>query len=246
MAKQKKELDETELEEDLSTEDGQQEKPRKKGKLIGIIITAFILALLVAILGFNVGGIRDKYIRKPLEKVPIIKNLLPPLKNEEENGKESEEELSQEQKQIEALTQEIKTLNEEIDRLKVFETNQNQFKTDKEQFDRLVALNDPKAYSSFYEKVSPENAEKLYKEAVSKVSLDKEFKEYISTFENMKKDAASKILEELVLTDIDLVTTILQNLTSLKRADILSAMDPQNAATITKLLSVEKTEEKTT
>ena len=101
----------------------------------------------------------------------------------------------------------------------------------------MVALNDPKAYSSFYESIAPENAEELYKQAVNKEVTDKALKDYIQTFENMKKDAATKILEELIITDMDLVITILQNLSSEKRSEILSTMDPKNAASCSKLLS---------
>lgn len=243
MAKKTKNKEPEELEENIEIEEDEESSSSKKGKFIFIIIFAFILAVLVAILGFNAGGIRDKYLRKPLEKIPIIKNLLPPLNNDSE--KIQDEELSEDKKAIQSLTEEIKNLNAEIDRLKTFEQSQNQFKVDKEQFDKLIALNDPKAYSSFYESISPENAEKLYKEAVSKANIDKSFKEYISTFENMKKDAASKILEELILTDTDLVITILENLTSVKRAEVLSTMDPKNAATATKLLSVDNSEQTT-
>lgn len=242
MAKNKKNKSSEELDEELELEndsnEGSSKGSSKKGKFIGAIIFALILAILVAILGFNAGGIRDKYLRKPLEKIPIIKNLLPPIKKDES----IEEEISEDEKAINSLTEEIKNLKTEIDRLKTFELSQNQFKIDKEKFDKLIALNDPKAYSTFYESISPENAEKLYKEAVVKANLDKDFKEYISTFENMKKDAASKILEELILTDTDLVITILENLTSVKRAEILSTMDSKNAATATKLLSVDNSE----
>ncbi len=104
----------------------------------------------------------------------------------------------------------------------------------------MIALNDPKAYSSFYESIAPENAERLYQESIQKVDIDKQFKDYISTFENMKKDAAAKILEELIMTDMDLVITILENLSSTKRSEVLSTMDPKNAASCAKLLSPEK------
>lgn len=239
MAKKGKKDEDLDLvDEDLDEDDDDDDDddtPRKKGGcIIGIIIFTLIIATLVAILGFNAGGIRDKYLRPFLEKVPIVKNLLPPLK--EENQQE-EPQISKEQETINSLTQEIEKLNQEIKRLKEFENNQLQFKTQKEQFDKMIALNDPKAYSNFYESIAPENAEKLYQETIKKVEVDKEFKSYISTFENMKKESASKILEELLMTDTDLVITILNNLSSEKRAEILSTMTPKNAAACSKLLS---------
>lgn len=238
MAKKNKELiEENEEFEDEYSEDNDEQKPKKKkGCLIMTIISVFIISVLVAILGFNAGGIRDKYLRGTLEKIPIVKNLLPPLE-QNENGEGLTENISEEQKTIDSLTQEIQNLNAEITRLKAFEENQLKFKAEKEEFDRMIALSDSKAYSAFYESIAPENAEKLYKEAIGQANIDKNFKDYISTFENMKKDAASKILEELILTDMDLVITILQNLSSTKRSEILSTMDSKNAAAVTKLLS---------
>lgn len=232
MAKKELEEDLDLVDDDDDDEDDDDSTGKKRGCLIMFIISSLIIITLVAILGFNAGGIRDKYLRSTLEKIPIVKNLLPPLKEEIEEDK-----ISPEEEKINSLTTEIENLNKEIKRLKEFEANQLKFKAQKEEFDRMIALNDPKAYSSFYEGIEPENAEKLYKEATQKVELDKEFKNYISTFENMKKDAASKILEELLTTDTDLVITILKNLSGTKRSEILSTMDSKNAAVISKLLS---------
>ncbi len=236
----KKELEEdldlVDEDDDDEDEDDDGSTGKKRGCLIMFIISSIIIITLVAILGFNAGGIRDKYLRSTLEKIPIVKNLLPPLKEPEIE----ENKISPEEETINSLTSEIEKLNEEIKRLKEFEANQLQFKAQKEEFDRMIALNDAKAYATFFEGIEPENAEKLYKEAVQKVELDKEFKNYISTFENMKKDAASKILEELVTTDTDLVVTILKNLSGTKRSEILSAMDSKNAAAISKLLYPKK------
>lgn len=226
-----------ELENYDSYDENEPKKKSKKGCLIMFIISIIIIAILVAVLGFNVGGIRDKYMRPVLEKIPIVKNLLPPIEDTTEGEDNNKEKLSEEQQTIEALKKEIESLNAEIKRLKEFETAQLQFKAEKAEFDKLIALNDPKAYSTFYESILPENAQKLYQEAVGQVQNTKEFKDYIATFENMKKDAAAKILEELIMTDMDLVITILDNLTSTKRSEILATMDPVNAASCTKLLS---------
>lgn len=237
--KPKNEKDELNLiDEDIDDEDDDIEDNggKKGGCLLKLIIAIIIIALPIVLVSLNVGGVRDNYLRPVLEKVPIVKNLLPPLESETDANVE-EQPLDENQERIDALTKEIEDLNKEINRLKEFENAQLQFKADKEQFDKMVALNDPKAYSSFYESIAPENAEELYKQAVNKEVTDKALKDYIQTFENMKKDAATKILEELIITDMDLVITILQNLSSEKRSEILSTMDPKNAASCSKLLS---------
>lgn len=239
--KAKNEQEDIELLDEETEEDNENEKkPKKKGKgcLITIIIVIIVLVIPIILISLNVGNIRDKYLRPGLEKIPIIKNLLPPL---DENAQEEENiPVDEKQQTIDALTKEIEELNKEIGRLKEFENAQLKFKTEKEEFDKMIALNDPKAYSSFYESISPENAQELYKQAITKDVADKKFKEYIQTFENMKKDAASTILEELIVTDMDLVIDILQNLSSEKRSEILSVMDPKNAASCSKLLAPEQ------
>lgn len=222
------------IEQDTEDEDTDEPKKKKGGCLLKLLIFLIIIAIPIALISFNVGNIRDKYLRPGLEKIPIIKNLLPPL----EEGETAEIEVVDEKQQtIDSLTKEIEELNKEITRLKAFEQAQLQFKAEKEQFDKMIALNDPKAYSSFYKSIAPENAEELYKQAISKEVTDKKFKEYIQTFETMKKDSVATILEELMVTDMDLVITILQNLSSDKRSEILSAMDSKNAASCSKLLA---------
>lgn len=240
MAKKNKKIKNEKEELELIDEeiDETENKPKKKkgGCLVKLLVFIIILAIPISLISFNVGNIRDKYLRPGLEMIPIIKNLLPPL---EETDAQYQDEIVVDEKQeiIDSLTKEIEELNKEIDRLEEFEKAQLQFKAEKEEFDKMIALNDPKAYASFYESIYPENAEELYKQAVSQEVSDKKFKDYIQTFENMKKDSAADILEELITTDMDLVITILENLSSEKRSEILSTMDPANAAACSRLLS---------
>ena len=225
------------IDEDI--DEGIENEPNKKGSgcLVKLIIAGIIFIIIVsipiAIIGFNVGNIRDRYLRPGLERIPIINNLLPPLEEEQIE----EQPVDEQQQTIDSLTAEIEELNKEIARLREFEQTQLEFRAEKEEFDRMIALNDPQAYANFYESISPENAEELYKQAINQEVMDKEFKDYIQTFETMKKDAATTILEELIITDMDLVITILDNLSSKKRSEILGAMDPQNAASCSRLLS---------
>lgn len=241
--KEQDDLDLVEEQDDLDDEDDDLEdndgKKKKGGCFFKLLLIIIMISLPIALIAFNVGGLRDK-VRPALEKIPVVKNLLPPI---EEGGQTLTEEIivDENQQMIDSLTAEIDELNKEILRLKEFEKNQLAFKKEKEDFDKMIALNDPKAYQAFYETIAPENAEQLYKEAVNKEVSDKRFKEYIQTFENMKKDAVATILEELIMTDMDLVITILDNLSSEKRSEILSAMDPKNAASCSKLLAPETT-----
>lgn len=212
-----------------------EKKPKKKkGCFITILIMAILIGVVVAIFGFNVGGIKEK-LRPTLSKIPIINKMI--SKEPEKNVTKEAEPQKQEDIQIEELNKQVIELNKEIERLKVFENSQVKFKEEKSQFDKMIALKEPKSYSTFYEQIAPENADKLYKEAIANDKQSKKLDDYMKTFENMKKDAASKILGELMLTDIDLVISILDALPSEKRSEILSTMDSKDAATCVKLLS---------
>lgn len=201
-------------------------------KVFGILI--LIIAVSVAILGFNVGNIRDTYLRSGLEKIPVVKNLLPPLEEEEV---ETVILPSAEELMIEELNSKIQELNAEIVRLSEFENTQLQFKQEKELFDEMIALEDPSAYSKFYELIEPELAKELYQEVVVQQNADAEFLNYVKTFENMKASSATPILEELASTDMELLLMIMNALTSEQRSNVLTNMEPQQAATISRLLS---------
>lgn len=239
-----------EEETEASTETSKKDKKKKdknkdgkkKRKLLPLLLFAIILGALVAILGFNAGNIREKYLRSTLEKIPVVKNILP--KSEEgadEYAGLSQEALASQARALDAknksleednkdLNEQIKNLNQEMTRLREIEANQNAFKQEKESFDKMIAENDPKAYSTFYESIEPDTAKEIYKEITQSSQKDKAEKQYTQTFESMKKDAAAKVLEEMMGTDMDLVVQILNDISSEQRANILGAMDPANAA----------------
>lgn len=231
---------------DKKSKKNKKDKKKKKGGIFKLIIFAVIFGLLVAVLVFNAGNIREKYLRGFLEKIPVVKNILP--EKQEEEGEDADEFsglsrealisqariLSGENKSLEeekaALNDEITRLNNEMTRLQEIEANQLAFREEKEEFDRMIAENDPNAYSEFYESIEPETAESIYREFLENSQTDAELKQYVQTFENMKKDAAAKVLEEMMGTDMNLVVQILNNISSEQRANILASMEAANAA----------------
>lgn len=227
------------------------DKKKKKGsgKIIGLFITAVVIAAIVWIFGFNGLGLREKYIFPFLRTVPIVNNIIPKAEEKDDEYKDKSrnaiisENISLKAK-IEKLEAEKDELNtkisddkKEIARLKIFETEQLKFRQDKKEFDEQIAGGDEISYKEFYEDIYPENAQEIYEKIVRGDVSSKEFKNYISTFENMKKESAAKILEKLIGSDMDLVVTILSNLSNDQRSNILSAMSPENAAACVKRLS---------
>ncbi len=231
----------------------QKKKKTKKGKkkIIFLIVLLVLLGLIVSVFVFNVFNVRDEYVYPILRDVPVVGNWIP----EEENGNENDEysgltkeqlivknkRLESEKKALEEdkknLTTRISESDKELSRLKELEANQLQFKAEKEEFDRRIAENDTKAYKDYYESIYPENADKIYREEVKQEAADKELKKYVQTFENMKKDAAAKVLEEMIGTDMDLVVRILNNIGSEQRGAILGAMESDKAAAAAKQMA---------
>jgi flagellar motility protein MotE (MotC chaperone) len=222
---------------------------KKKGKLVPLLMIFLIIGMSVAVLGFNAFNIREKYLRDTLKNVPVLKNLLSKtvedatvdetITTEQLQLKIDElQKLAEDNKNtIAMLTNSNNDLGLENKRLKDIEAQQVQFKKDKAEFDRLLALNDPAAYSAFYEKISPENAQNLYTQAKLTATEKQAIKKYTESFETMSADAAAGVMEEMVQTDINLVVLILKNIDSEQSGKILAAMDPVKAAKVVKRLA---------
>jgi flagellar motility protein MotE (MotC chaperone) len=205
-----------------------------------LFITAFIAGILYGAYRFNLFGMGNINFKSIREKLPIANNLILP-----DDSKPDAEELSL---KISELEGKIKSLEEEksdlekrnelyaqeVLRLKEFESQQLEFRAEKEEFDRMIASEKPSEYEKFYSQISPENAEIIYREIVGEISSSKEFKKYISTFQNMDESAAAGIFEKMVSTDIDLVVSILKALPAEQSASVLAAMKPESAAMATK------------
>lgn len=229
-------------------EKSRRKKGEKKGGALKIVIPLVLILIiggLTAVVVFNPLGLRDKYLSGILSRIPIVNNLVSP---EEDEPQESREELEANiaglTRQTESQALEIERLNDTVAaftaenrRLKEFEDAQTQFKTDKEAFDRQIALGNTTAYQDYYERVNPENAERLYQEAVGTAARAKELKNWVSTFNEMDEAEAAPILENLAATDMDLVVTILNNLNAEIRGAVLGKMTPQIASRIVKMMS---------
>ncbi len=245
--RQKQEEKERKRQEKLDKKAAKKEKKGKGGLIVPVLFLFLLFGALVAIFVFNTFNLRDKYLRPFLEKIPIVKNVLPAAEDVPTDEyaafdrAQFIDEITRLQKSLEDRDKEIKTVNDknaqftdEINRLKEIESQQLQFKADKEAFDKMIAENNPEAYSSFYEKISPENAQALYKEAVVAVQKSKEVTRYMNMIQNMDATSAAKMLEELVITDLNLVVNIINSIKPEIAAEILAGMTPKNAATVIK------------
>lgn len=226
-----------------------------------ILIVLVWLAIIAALIKFDVGGFGSTVLRPILKDVPGINKILPKPSEEEmekEVAESSEDDnqiatLSQAKEMIKGLQEENEKLNKnskslqeknddltkQVERLKVFEDSQNEFQIQKEEFyDEIVygkSAPDADTYIKWYESIDAANAEAIYKQLLSNQSVDAELKDLAKTYENMKPAEAAAVLEKM-RDDLDTVAEILQAMKADSRAKIMDQMDPAFAANVTKKL----------
>lgn len=226
-----------------------------------ILIIVVWLAIIAALIKFDIGGFGSSVLRPILKDVPVVNEILPEP-SEEQLAKEALEDAESDENQIATLSQakdmiaklqeeneklnkNNKTLKEEngdlskeIERLKVFEDNQNKFQSEKEEFYREIVYgeNAPDAdiYRKWYESIDAANAEAIYRQVISQQSADSDLKNVAKTYESMKPAEAAKVLEKL--GDLDTVAAILGAMKTDARAKIMDQMDETFAANVTKKL----------
>ena len=225
-----------------------------------ILIVVVWLAIIIALIKFDIGGFGSGVLRPVLKNVPVINKILP-TPSEEELAKEAEESgqedtvatlsqakeiIAQLQAENEKLNSTNKSLQEEnadlakqVERLKVFEESQNAFQAQKEEFynEIVYGQNAPDAdtYREWYESIDAAYAESIYRQVISNQSANSDLKDLAKTYENMKPAEAAAVLEKMS-DNLDTVAEILKAMKADSRAKVMDQMDPAFAANITKKL----------
>lgn len=226
-----------------------------------VILIIFVwLAILAALIKFDVGGFGSSVLRPILKDVPVVNKILPAASEEEKKAEEEENAddnkiatLSQAKAMIEQLEEENSKLTEnnkslketnddltkQVERLKVFEENQNEFQKQKEEFYNEIVYGenapDADTYIKWYESIDAANAESIYRQLISSQQSDSEMKDLAKTYENMKPAEAAAVLEKMS-NDLDTVASILSAMKADARAKVMDEMDPAFAANVTKKL----------
>lgn len=229
-----------------------------------VLIVAFIVLIWLAILGLliklDIGGFGSGVLYPVLKNVPVINKVLPDVTEEEaiesqfETLPDALEEINRLNEKIRELeadkdkntdsgeSEEILALREEITRLRTFEESQLDFEKLKTEFyeEVVFAENAPpiENYKSYYEQIDPDNAEYLYKQVVQQIQIEKELKDYIQAYAEMKPKQAAAIFEEMT-DNLDLVAKILEGMDPAPRASIMGVMDPAVASRLTKMMDPE-------
>lgn len=220
-------------------------------------IVLFWLAILAVLVKLDVGGFGTNILKPILKDVPIIQYILPGdpttetdneeayygysnLKEAVEQIKALEQELTQTQAENLSATEELASLKAEVERLKTFETNQVEFQRIKTEFyeEVIYAEKGPGAaeYQKYYEAMDPTTAEYLYKQVVQQLEASTEAQDYALAYSTMKPKAAAGIFEAMT-DNLELAAEILSLMEPANRGDILGAMDPKVAASLTKIMN---------
>ena len=252
--KSKEELDVDNLENDELDED-----EKKGGKIPGILIATFIIAIWLVIFGLlikmDVGGFGSTVLRPLLKNVPIINQILPAASDQEvavESGtkyknltealariKELEQELNTYEDSSTNSADKIAELTAEVSRLKTFEDSQANFEALKKKFDDEVVFNakapDITQYKTWYESIDSANAATIYQQVLEKINYTQQVKDWAEAYSKMEPKNAAAILQEMT-GDMNLVSAILLNMKTSQRGLILAQMDTVYAAKITKIM----------
>ena len=233
--------------------DKKKDKSKNSGKNKGSAAIWVVLGIVALLAGgiavtwiYNPMGLRDTLTENVVRQIPIVNNLLSapdPLEGYEAMSQEElideinylQNIIDERDAQIAGMNNRIELYLQDIARLQEFEDQHVRFREDKAVFDQMIAENDPQAFVRFYESISPENAADLYPEASATARYDAEMKKYIRDFQAIDEKRAAAILEELVLTDMNLVVLILDNLNSEQSGAILGEMEPENASAVSRI-----------
>ncbi|WP_294237140.1 MotE family protein [Pseudobutyrivibrio sp.] len=230
------------------------------GRLIMGVVVLLIILIWFVIFGFlvkmDVGGFGSTVLFPVLKDVPYVNRILPGI----EEYIPQEEDAYAQYTTVEEAVDRIKELEVEIEELKAsgnansdyiaeleaaaaelaeYKANEASFEETKEKFYEEVVFSDNapdiNEYKTYYESIEPENAEAIYKQVVSQLQKDAEIQDYIKAYSSMKPKNAAAIFDTMT-DDFDLVCEILQGMDASTRADILAAMNAENAAIITKMM----------
>lgn len=239
--------------------DQEEELDGEPGGLPVFLVTAFIVAIWIAILcvliKLDVGGVGSNILKPLLKDVPVVNKILPNERRREEEEdeysiyadvddavsqiKQLEQELQAAQEQNQSYASEISELKEENSRLQNFEKDQLEFERLKNEFYEEVVYAEKgpgvEEYQKYYEAMDPATAEYLYQMTIQETASSRELSDYVATYSSMKAKEAAAVFDTMT-SDLDLVAKILTAMSAEDRAKIMEQMDEENAARLTKMM----------
>ena len=258
-------IDDQDIDDQIS-DNPSEGRRRRRIPIIPIIIILLVVGSLIAIFGFNVLNIRDRYIFPPLRGVPFVGNFIPaaveydyvyeytyvdgeyvavavPVVREPEVVVEipaEVEALMYELEAARAALAQAEALNDEHARTVAGLLAYRDFITEsreaREDFEMMIALGDPDAFAAFFEMVNPQRAEEVFAHIRATQQLDREFRNYARTYADMSTDEAAAVFSLLLTQNPDLLIRILSSFTTAQRAEVFNEMEASEVAILTILM----------
>lgn len=235
------------------------EKEKGTSKGLGILIIVLIvitwLSVMALLIKCDVGGFGSQVLRPVFKDIPVIRAILPDA-SDAEVAKESDypyDNLEDALAQLKVLdaanaskdaeiaslndkvaeqASEISTLSANLEDQQTFEQKKNEF------YDEIVygdSAPDADTYIEWYNELDAEHAEEIYREIIESKQADQDIVDLAAAYESMDAANAAKILESMS-NDMDTVALIMNNMSTEAQGNILAAMDPTFAASVTKKL----------
>jgi len=239
-----------------------EEAGRVGSAFMTLLIVMIWLGVIIILIKLDIGGVGSNVLRPVLKDVPILKEILPDVTDDEllsqgvypfTNIAEAittyelmQAELLQCKDTIKSQETTIEEQAKEIERLKYFEDDQLRYEQLWKEFHDKVVYTDNapglEEYIAWYETIDPTYAEFLYRQAIDQLAFTKDLADYVDAYSRMKPARAAEIMLEMT-GNLDTVATILDGMKPAARADILGEMaklDPILTAKITVLMEPEE------
>lgn len=243
---------------------------KSRSVAVAILLAAAIITIIFAgsfymVIHNNVNGLADRY-RTNLAGIPLLRNVLPALKETDSLDKLTRDELINKYNDIKKQNEELASkleesdteknklldmkagyekMKSEIDGLKsdlqsqqtALDQKKNDVDEYKKQVDAIVAKGDTGAFSQYYEKINPDVAKQIYTEIVKKQQADASVKKFAQVYETMDAASAAQIFEKMGSTKINMIAETMLAMKKESSSAILAAMTPAFAAKMTEKLN---------
>jgi hypothetical protein len=234
---------------------GKNAPPKSKKGLVIIILLVLVIGGGIAVYALNLFDLREDVLMPYLRNAPLIGGFMPPAEEVPDTVPLEQMSPNQLANMIRGLQNEIAALEERsrqhearaqadaerIARLIPFYTHWSEYQRVSAEFNTMVARGDPEAFLRFYEYILPEFYDRLARDAMLLYMHDEAVLAIVRTLNNMQEgNAAETLIGFRNLNEIALLTNILNAMGNSQRGAILDEMEPDMAAMMLLLISVDE------
>lgn len=240
---------------------GKKGKKEKKGRkfLVTMIVLPVILAgVLITVLVLNPLNLRDGLLAPVLLRVPVLRDFVQLYEYQymEVDGEfilvavpvepylgPTQEELAAEVSRLNTgtarLQAEISRLEElnrvymqRINELDTLVRDQEVFDNERAAFETQAANAAPEVFIRWFDSFDPERAASIFGDVIRVDAQNQLYRDYFNRILAMEESSVAEALEEMIPVHTPMVVAIVQGLTPAFAGEVLSEMEPVNAALI--------------